>query len=97
MLHGLGAWIGLHACAASLSTLLPPILGKKWLQALHILCQHFPTACSVDWFILLLVREEVLLAGLCERKIMFRLKIYDRLQQTIAKRTGLMCIDCRPW
>jgi len=26
-----------------------------------------------------LVREEVLLAGLCERKILFRLKIYDRL------------------
>ena len=36
-------------------------------------------ACSVGWFVSLLVREEVLLAGLCERKILFRLKIYDRL------------------
>ena len=42
----------------------------------------------VGWFVSLLVREEVLLAGLCERKILFRLKIYDRLQQTTAKRTG---------
>jgi len=46
------------------------------------------TACSVDWFVTLLVREEVLLAGLCERKILFRLKIYDRLRQATAKRTG---------
>jgi len=35
--------------------------------------------CSVGWFVSLLVREEVLLAGLCERKILFRLKIYDHL------------------
>ena len=28
-------------------------------------------ACSVDWFVSLLVREEVLLANLCERKILF--------------------------
>ena len=28
-----------------------------------------------------LVREEILLAGLCERKILFRLKIYDRLRK----------------
>jgi len=27
-----------------------------------------PSACSVGWFVSLLVREEVLLAGLCERK-----------------------------
>jgi len=46
------------------------------------------TACSVGWFISLLVREEVLLAGLCERKILFRLEIYDRLRQATAKRTG---------
>ena len=26
------------------------------------------SACSVGWFVSLLVREEVLLAGLCERK-----------------------------
>ena len=45
-------------------------------------------ACSVGWFVSLLVREEVLLAGLCERKILFQLKIYDRLRQAIAKRTG---------
>jgi len=41
-------------------------------------------AGSFVWFVLLLVREEVLLASLCERKILFRLKIYDRL----ANRTG---------
>ena len=35
-----------------------------------------------------LVHEEVLLAGLCERKILFRLKIYDRLRQATAKLTG---------
>ena len=40
-------------------------------------------ACS------LLVCEEILLVGLCERKILFRLKIYDRLRQATAKR-----IDC---
>jgi len=36
-------------------------------------------ACSVGWFVSLLVREKVLLSGLCERKILFRLEIYDRL------------------
>ena len=46
------------------------------------------TACSVGWFVSLLVREEVLLTGLCERKILFRLKIYDHLRQATAKRTG---------
>ena len=44
--------------------------------------------CSVGWFVSLLVREEVLLANLCEKKILFRLEIYDRLRQAIAKRTG---------
>jgi len=43
---------------------------------------------SVGWFVSLLVREEVLLASLCEKKILFRLKIYDRLRQATAKRTG---------
>ena len=33
------------------------------------------TACSVGWFTSLLIREEVRLADLCERKILFRLKI----------------------
>ena len=55
-------------------------------------------ACSVGWFVSLLVREEVLLAGLCERKILFRLEIYDRLRQATAKRTDwktllLVCFD----
>jgi len=36
----------------------------------------------------LLVREEVLLVGLCERKILFWLKIYDHLRQATVKRTG---------
>jgi len=44
-------------------------------------------SCSVGWFVSLLVREEVLLTGLCERKILFRLKIYDRLRQATAKQT----------
>ena len=47
----------------------------------------YTSACSVGWFKSLLVREEILLAGLCERKILFRLKIYDRLRQATAKRT----------
>jgi len=51
MLHGLGAWTGLHACAASLSTLLPPILGQKWLQALHILCLHSLSSSHTAAFI----------------------------------------------
>jgi len=37
------------------------------------------------WFVLLLVREEVLLAGLCKRKILFRLKIYDHSRQATAR------------
>ena len=37
-------------------------------------------ACSVGWFVSLLVRKEVLLASLCERKILFWLEIYDRLR-----------------
>ena len=45
-------------------------------------------ACSVGWFVSLLVREEVLLADLYGRKILFRLEIYDRLRQATAKRTG---------
>ena len=53
-----------------------------------------PAACSVGWFVSLLVREEVLLAGLCERKILFRLKIYDRLRQATAKRTGCWTCNC---
>jgi len=34
-----------------------------------------------DW----LVCEEVLLAGLCKEKILFLLKIYDRLRQAMTK------------
>ena len=45
----------------------------------------------------MLVREEVLLVGLCERKILFRLEIYDCLRQATAKRTGCLfaCYGCR--
>ena len=46
------------------------------------------SACSVGWFVSLLVREEVLVTDLCERKILFQLEIYDRLRQTTAKQTG---------
>ena len=57
------------------------------------------TACLVGWFISLLVREEVLLTGLCERKILFRLEIYDRLRQATAKRTGrhLQADETKVW
>ena len=48
--------------------------------------QH--AACSVGWFVLLLVREKILLAGLYERKILFWLEIYDRLGQATAKLSG---------
>ena len=51
------------------------------------------SACSVGWFVSWLVREEVLLAGLCERKIMFQLEIYDRLRQATAKRTCCQFVD----
>jgi len=43
-------------------------------------------ACVVGWFVSLLVHEEVLLAGLCEKKILFRLKIYDSSRRVTAKR-----------
>ena len=49
-------------------------------DAVHPVLDHAYAACSVGWFISLLVCEEVLLADLCERKILFRLKIYDRLR-----------------
>ena len=51
----------------------------------------FLFVCSVDWFVSLLVREEVLLADFCERKILFQLEIYDRLRQATAKRTSCHC------
>jgi len=44
-----------------------------------------PLACSVGWFVSLLIREEVLLAGLCEKKILFQMKIYNRLRRATAK------------
>ena len=51
----------------------------------HIASMSAPDILSLfGW----LVREEVLLVGLCERKILFRLEIYDRLRQATAKRTG---------
>ena len=50
---------------------------------------------GLDWFISLLVCKEVLLVGLCERKILFRLEIYDHLRQATSKRIGclLVCVD----
>jgi len=53
-------------------------------------------ACSVGWFVSLLVREKVPLADLCEREILFRLEIYDRLRQATAKRTGCLSVDVEP-
>ena len=50
-------------------------------QLTHLTFQrNRPIACSVGWFVSLLVREEILLADLYERKILFRLEIYDRLR-----------------
>ena len=57
----------------------------KFFETWHI---HRASTCSIGWFVSLLAREEVLLAGVCEKKILFRLKIYDRLRQATAKRTG---------
>ena len=51
----------------------------------EICAVYDPIACSVGGFVSLLVHEEVLLVGLGERKILFRLKIYDRLRQATAK------------
>ena len=62
-------------------------------MVVHVCCKGvFPmfhlSACSVGWFISLLVRKEVLLASLCERKILFRLEIYDRIRSFFSSRTG---------
>ena len=56
-----------------------------WARAPTCQLEPLKPKCLFGW----LVREEVLLAGLCERKILFRLKIYDRLRQAMAKRTCL--------
>ena len=61
----------------AVNELVDRLKARRWIKA-----------CSVGWFVSLLVREEVLLVGLCERKILFRLEIYDRLRQATAKRTG---------
>ena len=45
-----------------------------------IVCVREEVLRSVGWFVLLLIRKEVLLAGLYERKILFRLEIYDHLR-----------------
>ena len=58
----------------------------------HALICDLSSACSVGWFVSLLVREEVLLAGLYKRKIIFWLEIYDRLRQATAKRTANLSI-----
>jgi len=44
------------------------VVDLDWDRASHSSRQ---AACSVDWFVSLLVREEVLLTDLCERKILF--------------------------
>ena len=50
----------------------------EWMNELKKEEYNVQEACSVDWFVSLLVCKEVLLTGLCERKIL--LKIYDRLR-----------------
>jgi len=54
-------------CVALLT--LPDLGGNTSVSVL----EFASLACSVGWFVSLLVRKEVLLAGLCERKILFRL------------------------
>ena len=56
---------------------------KDWDLELQAAVQS--SACSVGSFVSSLVREEVLLAGLYERRILFRLEIYDRLREATAK------------
>ena len=58
------------------SQLLKCVVKSKMYLFVFILCVLLCAApqthaCSVGWFVSLLVREEVLLAGLCERKILF--------------------------
>ena len=48
-------------------------------------CGPRPFQIHIGWFVSSLVRGLVLLIGLCERKILFRLKIYDHLRQATAK------------
>ena len=56
---------------------------------MYATCMHEWTNNMFGWLVrIVLVREEVLLPGLCERKILFRLEIYDRLRQATTKRTG---------
>ena len=50
---------------------------------------------TVGWFVSLLVRKEVLLASLCERKILFQLEIYGHLRQATAKRTGWQWLEAQ--
>ena len=64
------------------------VAGHEELLKVRVRVQRRGWQIVSSWFVSLLVREEVLLAGLCERKILFRLKIYDRLRQATAKRTG---------
>ena len=61
---------------------LLPLSGRVWALRFPF---SLSVACLVGWFVLLLVRKEVLMTSLCERKILLRLEIYDRLQQATAK------------
>ena len=64
------------------------LVEMSWVTTITTSCERFHIThkvCSVGWFVSLLVREEVLLTDLCERKILFQLEIYDRLRQATAK------------
>jgi len=66
---------------------------RTW--SLHLDSKYYwISACSVGWFISLLVHEEVLLAGLCKRKILLWLEIYDRLRQATTKRACCNSSNC---
>ena len=60
--------------------LKPKIMCLSYAHLHCVTMREYIAALFVHAFVSLLVREEVLLADLSERKILFRLEIYDRLR-----------------
>ena len=61
------------------------VVDDAYIKLPLIITERRSAAYSVGWFVSLLVYEEILLADLCERKILFQLEIYDRLRQATIK------------
>ena len=68
---------------------VPPRFGRTTVAATRASAPVDCTRLGIQSLFGWLVHEEVLLAGLCERKILFWMEIYDHLRQATAKR-----IDC---